>query len=96
MPPNPLNLAYWTIENPPQFDEEAFMEDVRAYIDAHPFNAPESEEQQETRPVTNEEIVMYATGIAPSDMAKRVEDEALRDETTKDKLDFLSKVTGEP
>ena len=96
-PPNPLDLAYWIIESLPQFDEEAFMEDVRSYIDRHPpFKPPESEEQQEIRPVTNDEIAMYATGIAPPDMVKRVEDESLRDETTKDKLDFLLRVTNEP
>ena len=31
-PPNPLDLAYWTVEYQPKFDEEYFIEDMKRYI----------------------------------------------------------------
>lgn len=31
-PPHPLDLAFWTIDKEPRFDEEFFMEETRAFI----------------------------------------------------------------
>lgn len=31
-PPHPLDLAYWTLESSPKFEESYFMEDVREYV----------------------------------------------------------------
>jgi hypothetical protein len=39
LPPNPLDLAYWSLEANPQFDEEAFLEDTMAYVHSqNPFD----------------------------------------------------------
>lgn len=36
-PPNPLDIGYWDLElTPPGFAEEAFLRDVREYLQQHP------------------------------------------------------------
>ena len=32
-PPNPLDLAYWTIDYPPKFDSDYFLEDTIKYLE---------------------------------------------------------------
>ena len=31
-PPNPLDLAFWTVSCEPEFDEQAFLEETREYL----------------------------------------------------------------
>jgi hypothetical protein len=39
LPPHPLDLAYWTLEREPKFDEVYFLEDVRKWVAKNnPFN----------------------------------------------------------
>lgn len=40
-PPNPLDLAYWTIEATPRWEAEAFVADFRKYLEAHPQFVPQ-------------------------------------------------------
>jgi hypothetical protein len=40
-PPNPLDLAYWTIEEHPKFEVQTFVQDTKAYIERnYPFPRP--------------------------------------------------------
>jgi len=32
LPPSPLDLAYWTLESPPQFEEHMYLNDLHSYL----------------------------------------------------------------
>lgn len=49
IPPNPWDIAHWDLEyNPPRFNEDSFMNEVREYLANHdPWVRTDGEERQQ-------------------------------------------------